>query len=52
MLKNWGWKGTGQVRTKNLLAQAILDKIFETKWTNAVTLGRKIKVWDLFLHVF
>ena len=45
-------KGLGRVRTKNLLAQTILDKIFGTKWSKPVKLDRKRKVWYLFLGVF
>ena len=30
----------------------IPDKIFGTKWSNAVKLDRKRKVWYLFLRVF
>ena len=46
-----GWR-LGRVRIKNLLAQAIQDKTFGTKWSNLVKLDRKRKVWYLFLGVF
>ena len=42
----------GRVRTKNLLAQTIPDKIFGTKWRNPVKLDRKRKDWYPFLRVF
>ena len=45
-------RGLGQVRAKNVLAQAILEKVFGTKWDNPVKLGRRRKVWYLFLRVF
>ena len=41
-----------RVRAKNVLAQTIPDKIFTTKWNNAVKLDRRRKVWYLFLLVF
>ena len=46
--------GTGldQVRIKNVLAQTIPDKVIGNKWSNAVELDRKTKVWHLFLLVF
>ena len=44
MSKNWSWKGTGPNKDKNLLAQTISDKIFETKWSNPVKLDRSRKV--------
>ena len=45
-------RGLGRVRTKNMLAQTIPDKIFETKWSNPVKLDRKRKVWYAFLRIF
>ena len=33
-----------RIRSKNLLAQTILDKIFGTKWSNPVKMNRKRKV--------
>ena len=45
-------RGLDQVKTKNFLAQAIPDKIFEIKWSNLVKPDRKRKVWYLFLCVF
>ena len=45
-------KGMDQVRTKNLLAQKIADKIHATKRINPVKLDMKRKVWYLFLRVF
>ena len=43
--------GLGWVRTKNVLAKTIPDKIFGTKWNNPVKLDRRRKVWCLFLRV-
>ena len=40
----------GRVRTKNMLAQTIWDKIFGIKWNNPVKLDRKRKVWYVFLR--
>ena len=57
----WGYKkcqkigvrrGLGGVRTKNLLAQTIPDKVCGIKWSNPVKLDRKRKVWYVFLRVF
>ena len=45
-------RGVGRIRTKNVLAQTIPDKIFGTKWTNPVKLDKRRKVWYLFLCVF
>ena len=45
-------RGLGRVRTKNLLAQTIPDKIFRTKWSNPVKLDRKRKVNDICFCVF
>ena len=45
-------RGLHRVRIKNLLAKTISDKIFGTKWSNAVNLDRKRKVWGLFLRAF
>ena len=45
-------RGLSRVRTKNLLAQLISDKIFGTKWSNPVKLDRKRKVWYVLLRVF
>ena len=41
----------GRVK-KKLLAQAIPDKIFGSKWSNLVKIGSQRKVWYLFLRVF
>ena len=41
-----------QVKAKNVLAQEISDKIFATKWNNAVKLERERKVWHLLLRGF
>ena len=48
MLKNGVGRGMSQIRTTNLLAQTIPDKIFRTKWRYTVKLDRKGKVWYLF----
>ena len=45
-------RGLGRVRTKNLLAQTILDKIIWNKMECPVKVDRKIKVWYVFLRVF
>ena len=45
-------RGMSRVRVKNSFAQPIADKILGAKWTNAVKLDRKRKVWYLFLSVF
>ena len=45
-------RGVSRIRTKNVLAQTIPDKIFGTKWTNPVKLDKRRKVWYLFLCVF
>ena len=37
-------RGLSRVRTKNLLAQTIPDKMFGTKWSNSVKLDRKRKI--------
>ena len=50
--KNGVARGLGRVRTKNLLAQTIPDKIFGTKCSNPVKLDKKKKVWYLFLQFF
>ena len=44
--------GLGRVRTKNVLAQTIPDKISGTKWNNPVKLDMRRKFWYLFLRVF
>ena len=45
-------RGLIRVRTKNLLAQTIPDKVFGTKWRNPVKQDRKRKVWYVLLRVF
>ena len=47
--QKYEWEGDW---AKNLLAQAILEKIFGTKWSDSVKLDRKRKVWYQFLRVF
>ena len=52
MSKNWSWKRNGWVKVKHLHAQTIPDKILVTKSSNPVKLGKKRKVWYLFLRIF
>ena len=46
------WRILSRVRTKNLLAETVLDKIFGTKYRIPVILDWKRKVWYPFLHDF
>ena len=46
------WRNLGHVKTKNLLAQRILDKIFWRKYPNPVNLDRVRKVWYLLFSCY
>ena len=45
------WRTVGQVKTKLLFAQTILDKVFGTEWGNPVKLDGTREVWYLLLRV-
>ena len=45
-------KGPGRVSAKNVLAQRMPDKLFQTKWNNPVKPDRRRNVSYLFLCVF